>query len=103
MDLRHIDLFSGVGGFALAAAWTGLCEGTPSRVRGGRSRDFAGAWDDFEWIECGDGKWRRAKSGVCGLAYGVPKGLLRGLGNAIVPQNAAVIMNAIREIEERGL
>ena len=48
-------------------------------------------WDAFAVVECKDGKVRRVEPGVFPLADGLPGrvGLLRGYGNAIVPQVAA--------------
>ena len=57
----------------------------------------AGFWDDHAWIVGGDGKARRAKPGLRGLAHGVPGRVakLRGFGNAVVPQVVEVIGRAI--------
>lgn len=57
----------------------------------GDSAEPAGFWSDFQLITCRDGKTRRSKSDVFPLAHGIPGrvGLLRGYGNAIVPQVAA--------------
>jgi DNA (cytosine-5)-methyltransferase 1 len=59
----------------------------------------AGAWSDFELVPCADGKARRIESGTFPLAHGVPGrvGLLRGYGNAIVPQVAAEFIKAFIE------
>jgi len=45
---------------------------------------------------CRDGKWRPVEPGAFPLAHGVPGrvGLLRGYGNAIVPQVAAAFIEA---------
>jgi DNA (cytosine-5)-methyltransferase 1 len=50
-----------------------------------------GNWTDFQLTPCRDGKSRRIESGTFPLAHGVSGrvGLLRGYGNAIVPQVAA--------------
>jgi len=50
-----------------------------------------GFWSNFELIQCTDGKQRRIESGSFPLAHGISGrvGLLRGYGNAIVPQVAA--------------
>jgi DNA (cytosine-5)-methyltransferase 1 len=59
----------------------------------------AGFWGDFEFVHCTDGKARRIESGTFPLADGFPGrvGLLRGYGNAIVPQVAAEFIQAAEE------
>jgi DNA (cytosine-5)-methyltransferase 1 len=63
-------------------------------------------WRPFALIPCRDGKWRRVPGSPTGpepglhpLAHGLPGrvGLLRGYGNAIVPQVAAAFVRAVRE------
>jgi len=58
-----------------------------------------GAWDSFDILPCLGGKTRRVESGTFPLAHGIPGrvGLLRGYGNAIVPQVAQVFIEAYRE------
>jgi len=55
------------------------------------------SWSDFIWLPCADGKSRRIKPGIEPLANGVSGrvGLLRGYGNAIVPQVAAAFIRGI--------
>ena len=72
--------------------------------RGGKHRqlsedDRAGFWSGYELIPCRDGKARRIEPGTFPLAHGVPGrvGLLRGYGNAIVPEVAAEFISAFRE------
>ena len=67
---------------------------------GADSRSPSGHWDACDIIECLDGKSRRVESGTFPLAYGVQGrvGLLRGYGNAIVPQTAAEFIMACDEI-----
>jgi DNA (cytosine-5)-methyltransferase 1 len=54
------------------------------------------AWSNFATLRCADGKARRFEPGSFPLAYGLPGrvGLLRGYGNAIVPQIAAEFIRA---------
>lgn len=56
----------------------------------------ASIWGGFDLIPCADGKARRIESGTFPLAHGIPGrvGLLRGYGNAIVPQVAAQFIQA---------
>jgi DNA (cytosine-5)-methyltransferase 1 len=53
-------------------------------------------WRDGAFIECRDGKRRPVEPGIFPLAHGIPGrvGLLRGYGNAIVPQVAAAFIEA---------
>lgn len=92
----------------------GLCEGEPGRERGRRSGDtrnngqqqcageveeqWRRPWDTSSWILGHDGNARRVKPGVRLLAHGFPKrnDLFRAFGNAIVPQVAVKIMEAIK-------
>jgi DNA (cytosine-5)-methyltransferase 1 len=67
--------------------------------RGGDEPIAAGAahfWANADWIECTDGRSRPVEPGTFPLAHGVPArvGRLRGYGNAIVPQVAAVFIEA---------
>ena len=57
-------------------------------------------WRGCEWIPCSDGKSRPAQPGTFPLAHGVPGrvGMLRGYGNAIVPQVAAAFIQAAWEM-----
>lgn len=54
------------------------------------------AWGGIDWIECSDGKARPTQPGLFPLAYGIPHrvGRLRAFGNAVVPQVAAVFIQA---------
>lgn len=53
-------------------------------------------WENPDWLYCRDGKWRPVEPGTQPLADGVSErvGLLRGYGNAIVPQVAAEVIKA---------
>jgi DNA (cytosine-5)-methyltransferase 1 len=59
-------------------------------------------WATPDWLYCRDGKWRSVESGTFPLADGVPGrvGLLRGYGNAIVPQVAAEFIGAFMEASQ---
>lgn len=56
-----------------------------------------GHWRDADWLGCRDGKFRPVEPGTFPLANGVPErvGLLRGYGNAIVPQVAQAFIEAV--------
>jgi DNA (cytosine-5)-methyltransferase 1 len=58
-------------------------------------------WATPDWLYCRDGRWRPVESGTFPLADGIPGrvGLLRGYGNAIVPQVAAEFIKAFMEVE----
>jgi len=53
-------------------------------------------WSNSVWLPCADGKARRTESGICPLADGISgrMAMLRGFGNAIVPQVAAEFVKA---------
>jgi len=64
----------------------------------GRCRE--GQVRNHDLVACADGKTRRVEPGTFPVAYGVPGrvGLLRGYGNAIVPQVAAEFIKTYQEI-----
>lgn len=67
---------------------------------GPRSTDAARhPWSDLEWLPCRDGKARPTRAGIFPLAHGVRNrvGLLRGAGNAIVPQAGAAWVEVVME------
>ena len=79
----------------------GGCGVLRDEAQSGRSGYSLGAsWARFEVVECRDGKARRFEPGSFPLADGLPGrvGLLRGYGNAIVPQTAAEFIMACDEI-----
>lgn len=63
----------------------------PSAIGSIASAGSTGFWDQFDIAHCEAGKTRRIEPGTFPLAHGVSGrvGLLRGYGNAIVPQVAA--------------
>lgn len=73
-----------------------LAEPRPGPVGDGMVASF---WADAEWVPCPDGKRRAVKPGVQPMVDGLPGGmdLLRGAGNAIVPQQAAEFVRACVE------
>lgn len=88
----------------------------PSIQRGNRTGEEVGwgsgsgrssascPWNDFKIARCHDGRKRRipAQPALFPLAHGIPGrvGILRGAGNAIVPQVAATFIRAFLQAEE---
>jgi len=64
-----------------------------------------GFWADAKWLCCRDEKNRATKPDLQPLAYGVRNrvGLLRGAGNAIVPQAAEAFIRACLTPDEKPL
>jgi DNA (cytosine-5)-methyltransferase 1 len=62
----------------------------------GNTDEVHSFWRDADWLWCRDGKWRPVEPGTFPLANGVSGrvALLRGYGNAIVPQVAAAFIRA---------
>ncbi|QOF94244.1 DNA cytosine methyltransferase [Novacetimonas hansenii] len=75
-------------------------------VEGGPADPHHSFWSGADWIGCRDGKFRPVEPGIFPLVDGFPSrvGLLRGAGNAIVPQAAAAFIQefigAFVEIQE---
>jgi len=59
-----------------------------------------GFWSNSIQLPCADGKARRVEPTIFPLANGIPGrvGMLRGSGNAIVPQTAAEFIKAYLEV-----
>jgi DNA (cytosine-5)-methyltransferase 1 len=76
----------------------GRQDGNETARIGGRG-GYGEFWSTAEWLPCFDGKARPIEPGVEPLAHGVSGrvGRLRGYGNAIVPQVAAVFIEAFME------
>jgi DNA (cytosine-5)-methyltransferase 1 len=70
--------------------------GQASKLSSGSGRN---GWGD-NWIDCADGKTRRIEPGISPLAHGIPNRveLIRGYGNAIVPQVAAKFIEVCEEL-----
>ena len=66
----------------------------------GRGIERGCGWSDFDILPFRDGKQRRVESGTFPLAHGIPGrvGLLRGYGNAIVPQVAQAFIEAFVDV-----
>ena len=83
----------------------------PERLSGGVwyqsgcTRPDNSFWSGADWLGCRDGKLRPVEPGTQPLAHGLPArvGRLRGYGNAIVPQVAAVfIQEFMASVEDLG-
>ena len=106
---RHgssVESTGGVGGMGHAYN-TGSQGRIRQELRECSSKQTAGpggAWSDYELVQCLDGKSRRIESGTFPLAHGVSGrvGLLRGYGNAIIPQVAAEFIGAFLDIENQA-
>lgn len=76
-------------------------KGPQGRVPVRECTDQQSAWSPslVDWVYCTDEKWRPVEAGTFPLADGVPGrvGLLRGYGNAIVPEVGAEIIRAYME------
>jgi DNA (cytosine-5)-methyltransferase 1 len=59
-------------------------------------------WSNSIWLPCTDGKARRIEPEIFPLADGIPGrvGLLRGAGNAIVPELAAEFIMSYLDFEK---
>jgi DNA (cytosine-5)-methyltransferase 1 len=81
---------AGSGGSAAATS------NAPDGMGSERPRADHGGWDNADWLFCRDGKWRPVESGTFPLASRLPARVvrLRGYGNAIVPQAAALFINS---------
>jgi len=69
----------------------------------GRPSEADCFWGTADWLFCRDGKWRPVEPGSFPLADGIPGrvGRLRGYGNAIVPQVAAVFIRAVMQAKRK--
>lgn len=72
----------------------------PNRVE--QPYEVKSFWGDADWLFCRDGNWRPVRPGSFPLANGVPGrvALLRGFGNAIVPQVAAEVIKSYMEYSD---
>lgn len=84
------------------------------RPQPGQAAQLPSHWDSYALIPCGDGKTRRVEPGLQPLVDGFPfilvdgrtapvsrSQVLRGIGNAIVPQVAAAFIRAYRGVGQR--
>lgn len=72
----------------------------PGRIGAHTARPItATSWSDCDWIPCRDGKARPIEPTIFPLAHGIPNrvGILRGAGNAIVPEVAKQFIEAYLE------
>jgi DNA (cytosine-5)-methyltransferase 1 len=111
-DGKHPD----PGGRQETSRHSGSCSADLTLAGAGPSGTDHGGWDNVDWLFCRDGKWRPVKSSVQRVVDGLPGGVvpccdfvpassplaqtvrrvmrLRGYGNAIVPQAAALFIKA---------
>lgn len=77
------------------------CRQHNAQEQAGASAAGLGPWGTYVVVPCGDGKSRRLEPGTAPLVDGLPGrvGLLRGYGNAIVPQVAAAFVEAVMEMD----
>lgn len=96
---RREERSDGRGGAAGDRA-EGLAAGLGASSGDHRPGPTNGFWGTADWLACRDGSWRAVEPGLEPLAYGVSGrvGLLRGYGNAIVPQVAAEAVSIAREV-----
>ncbi len=92
---RAVERARAAGGLPHPAHADGWCgeqgeQGRQGIGRGGPAN--CGPWDNYIIVPCADGKSRRLEPSISPLVDGVPARVvrLRGYGNAIVPQLAAV-------------
>ena len=82
---------------------SGNTEQEPRQIGDAKVSDYGGSgvgdWALATRIQCADGKTRRIEPGITALVDGVPGrvGLLRGYGNAIVPQVAQAFIKSYLE------
>jgi len=92
-------------------------ERSPAERMGERSRDSGmeygsdkssppdNFWGAVDWLWCRDEKWRPVEPGTFPLADGIPGRMaaIRGYGNAIVPQCAAVFIRSVMDVMRGGI
>ncbi len=83
--MKHLDLFSGIGGFTLAARSLGI--ETVQFV------DSFSGWGLSQKIKSLPAHWSSIESPICGVAHGLSHRLdkLAVLGNSVVPSVAAAV------------
>ena len=81
---------------ALGDRFVSGCSGC-TRRGAGCELENANPWNETDWVACTDGKIRPIEPGIMPLAHGVPARVvrIRGYGNAIVPQVAAMFLTAV--------
>lgn len=92
---------SAVGGCGFVGLGDTNEQGPQGRNERGHCTNKLSAWTPSVALACTDGKSRRTEPGIFPLAHGVSGrvGLLRGYGNAIVPQVAAEFIQAFQEAD----
>jgi DNA (cytosine-5)-methyltransferase 1 len=99
------------GGSATGNGAQGVASGCMPGGEAGGSDSTNGFWRVSDWLLCRDEKWRPVEPGTSPLVDGIPRGMvqggdisfptaeartmrLKGYGNAIVPQQASVFIQA---------
>jgi site-specific DNA-cytosine methylase len=77
----------------------------PAQQAENRQRRLAGngqeQWSRYVWTPCGDGKLRRAPDESLDVVTGLHRSLLSALGNSIVPQIPAILIQCMLEAERQ--
>ena len=97
--MKHLSLCSGIGGLDLAAEWAGFETAAQCEIDEYASKVLA---KNFPGVPTCDSGWWEAEPDVGRMVDGIPHWVdrLRCLGNAVVPQQAYPIFEAIAEYEQ---
>jgi DNA (cytosine-5)-methyltransferase 1 len=87
------------------AAGTNHAAERERNVSAGQACEGEGFWGAADWLWCRDEQWRPVEPGTFPLADGIPGRMaaIRGYGNAIVPQCAAVFIQSVMDVMRGGV